>query len=342
MVAVFRRAAVWVAGGIVLLVALVAAGYRLLDRQDARKPAAVPQRVTIAYAKLPYAALAQIAQVKGYYDQEGLQVTPLVFTYGKLALEAVLKGDADCATVAETPAMLALMNGADLMLLATIQISKQSHAIVARRDRGIITPTDLRGKRVAISFGTSGHFFLDAFLAAKGVSRDGITLVNMQPERMPDALAKGSIDAVSTWVPFLAQAHQRVGPLAVSFFDDDVYTLTFHLVAKRDFTRKNPEKVRRLLRALLHAEQFGQDDPQSAQRVVAGFNEIPPAEVGALWNNSTSALSLDQRLVLALEDESRWAIRNGLTQRETVPDYLDFIYLDGLRAVKPKAVSILK
>ena len=177
---------------------------------------------------------------------------------------------------------------------------------------------------------------------AKGVSRDGIKVIDMRPERMPDALAKGSIDAVSTWVPFLAQAHQRLGHLAVSFFDDDVYTLTFHMIAKRDFVRKNPEKVRKLLRAMLHAEQFSQDNPQSAQRVVAEFNGILPAEVEALWHNSTFALSLDQRLVLALEDESRWAIKNGLTQRSTVPDYLDFVYLDGLRSVKPKAVSILK
>lgn len=341
MFAFFKSATLWIAGGMFLLVALVAAGYRLLDRQQALKPESVPQKITIAYAKLPYAALAQIAQMKGYYGKEGLQVTPLVFPYGKLALEAVLNGDADCATVAETPAMLALMNGADLILLATIQVSRQSHGIVARRDRGIATPLSLRGKRVAVGHGTSGHFFLDSFLAAQGVPRDGLTVVHLEPEKMPDALARGTIDAISTWMPFLAQAHQQLGQRAVSFFDDDVYTLTFHIVARRDFAR-NPEKVQKLLRALLHAEQFCRDDPQGAQRLMAEFNKIPSAEVEAMWNNSTFALSLDQRLVLALEDESEWAIRNGLTKRKTIPDYLDFIYLDGLRSVKPDAVTILK
>lgn len=45
---------------------------------------------------------------------------------------------------------------------------------------------------------------------------------------------------------------------------------------------------------------------------------------------------------LALEDESMWAMTNRLTAATKLPNYLDFIYLQGLRAVKPDAVRILR
>ena len=61
-----------------------------------------------------------------------------------------------------------------------------------------------------------------------------------------------------------------------------------------------------------------------------------------LWAPETFIVTLDQSLVLALEDESRWAMKNGLVGGTKVPNYLNFIYFDGLESVKPKAVRILR
>jgi NitT/TauT family transport system substrate-binding protein len=43
-----------------------------------------------------------------------------------------------------------------------------------------------------------------------------------------------------------------------------------------------------------------------------------------------------------MEDEARWMIKNNLTTEKTVPDFLDYIYVDGLEAVKPEVVSIVR
>jgi hypothetical protein len=40
-----------------------------------------------------------------------------------------------------------------------------------------------------------------------------------------------------------------------------------------------------------------------------------------------------------MEDEGRWAIRNKLAGAEKIPDYSTFLYLEGLRKIKPEAVS---
>ncbi len=51
---------------------------------------------------------------------------------------------------------------------------------------------------------------------------------------------------------------------------------------------------------------------------------------------------LDQLIVIALEEEARWAIREGLTDKKKVPNYFDFIYVDALEEVNPEAVTIIK
>ncbi len=98
-----------------------------------------------------------------------------------------------------------------------------------------------------------------------------------------------------------------------------------------------------MLRALIRAEEFVKQNPDEAQKIVADFSGIDRAIVREyLGRYQTSVVSLDQSLLLALEDESRWAIEGGLTRETRVPNYLDFIYLDGLASVKPKAVRILR
>ncbi len=62
--------------------------------------------------------------------------------------------------------------------------------------------------------------------------------------------------------------------------------------------------------------------------------------VTASWDDFRFRLFLDQSLLTSMEDEARWAIRNRLTDADTIPNYLDFIHTAALKAVKPGAVGI--
>ena len=43
-----------------------------------------------------------------------------------------------------------------------------------------------------------------------------------------------------------------------------------------------------------------------------------------------------------MEDEARWMTNDGLTTEKQVPNFLDYIYDDALKAVKPEAVNIIR
>jgi NitT/TauT family transport system substrate-binding protein len=312
------------------------------DRTD-RKPAGPIEKATIAYSATHHAILAEVAQVKDYFKKEGLEIMPHLHAYGKPALRDMMEGTADFATVAETPVMFAILEGAEISIIATIhKANKDNNAIVVRKDKGIFAPLDLKGKKIATTFGTVSEFFLDAFLAINSISKKDVTLVNLRQEELPQALAEGNVDAAAGFNPYLTAAQRRLGEGGTTFYNKNIYTQTFLIVSTREFIRHNPGKVEKVLRALDRAEKFVQQNPEEALKIVSDFNQKEIVATREMLAGTFIGLSLDQSLILALEDESRWAIKGGLTGATKVPNYLDYIYFDGLKSVKPAVIGILK
>ncbi|MEI7614003.1 MAG: NrtA/SsuA/CpmA family ABC transporter substrate-binding protein [Betaproteobacteria bacterium] len=298
------------------------------------------QKVTFAFTNQPQSTLPHIAMAKGYFLEEGLDVQPLMHTYGKAALQAVVENKADFATVAETPIMFSVLKGDKIFVIANIESSNKNNGLVARKDAGIVLPGDLKGKRIGFTPGTTSDFFLDSFLTANGFARRDIQPVALKPEEMLDALITKKIDAVSTWNYPLTQIKLTLGLNGVIFYDLQVYTETFNIVAQQEFVRKNPETIKHFLRALIKAEDFVAKNPGEAQSIMSAITKIDKGLIGDVWNAFNYKVVLDQTLIITLEDETRWAMKNKLTDKTVMPDYTGHIHLDSLKAVKPKAIMM--
>jgi NitT/TauT family transport system substrate-binding protein len=59
------------------------------------------------------------------------------------------------------------------------------------------------------------------------------------------------------------------------------------------------------------------------------------------WSENEFSLSLDQSLILAMKDEAQWLISNNLTNATAIPSFINYVYADGLKSVKPGAVNII-
>jgi len=283
-----------------------------------------------------------IAFAKGLFKEEGLDATPQPHAFGKPALQAVLEGKADIATAADTPIMFAVMDGRKIVILAVIQTADRNEGIVARRDRGISMPSDLKGKTIAVTRGTTSDFFAEVFLIVHGIDRKQVTVTDLKPEEMASALATGKVDAAATWHPPLSQLQKSLGTNGLTFYGETIYTEAFCVAAGQDFVKRHPGAVRKFLRALIKAEAFLKQHPEEARRLVTGFIKADKALLDEIWDLYNYRVILDQALLVSLEEQTRWAIKNRLTQRRDMPNYLDFIDADGLRAVKPEAIRIIR
>lgn len=300
------------------------------------------QKITIAYPASPNSILLYIAQANGYFAEEGLEAILQPYPFGRPALQAMMEGKADIAISGDTSIVFAVMNGAKIVILATTQTSNQNEGIVARRDRGISSPPDLKGKRIGFTKETTGDFFLYSFLLAHGIESNQVKLVDMTPGKMSGALNEDNVDAVSTWNPTLTKLKQEQGDNAIVFYGHNIYTETFNVTTGRDFIRQHPETVKKVLKALIKAETFVNLYPEDARRVVSEIYGTDKTTLDALWSCCNIHVILDQALLVNLEDQSRWILKKGWGKRRDMPNYIDFIYTDGLASVKPSAVRIIR
>jgi len=306
------------------------------------KPAAPIEKLGIALATTPDAALLHIAAAKGYFAEEGLAVTLTLVSHGKVALDLLARGQADLASAADAPFVISVLKGERLGIAATVVNVPNEMAIVARRDRGIAAPHDLLGKRIGVTLGTNGEYFLWAFLIRHKLAPDSVTLVDMPPGRMAQELASGTIDAVSTWEPIRSKAHAALADNARTFTGADAYTATQVVVGRSEFLKARPGAVERLMRALLKAEAFNRSQPQQALEIVADRLKLEPKgllESG--WKDFQLKVDLRQSQLVTLEDQARWAMARGYADQGPVPNFLLHLHLDALLAVLPERVTVV-
>jgi ABC-type nitrate/sulfonate/bicarbonate transport system substrate-binding protein len=268
------------------------------------------QTIRFAFTYQPEVALVHVAMTKGYFDEEGLDIQPVMRMFGKPSLQAVLDDKADFATVAETPVMFSILNGEKIFVIAEIASSVKNTAVVTRKDLGIADPSMLKGKTIGVSYGTTGDFFLDSLLTANGLTRASVKTVNLKPDQMLEALVSGRIDAACTWNYPLTLIQQELGDNALVFFDEDIYTETFNIAVKQDFLAKNPEAAKKLLRALVKAEKFARQNPAEAKAIFSNFANVDPALVNLVWDSLSYQITLDASLLIMLEDEARELLSN--------------------------------
>lgn len=324
-----------------LLFLAALAGCEKSPAPNAGRPGAESlRRITVAYTYQPQSTLVHVAVANGYFADEGLDARLSMHTYGKAALQSVIENKADFATVAETPVMFSVLRGDRIFVVANIESSNANNAIVARKDAGIAAAGDLKGKRIGFTPGTTSDFFLDSLLTANGLARKDVEPVALKPEEMQEAVMAKTVDAVSTWNYPLTQIRQQLGTGGTILYDRQIYTETFNIAAQQDFVRGNPDTVQRFLRALIRAETFVAKNPDQAQAIVAAAAKLDPGIVRDVWDAFNYKVVLDQVLLLTLEDETRWAMKNRLTDETAMPDYASFIHVDSLRAIKPQAVMM--
>ena len=156
-----------------------------------------------------------------------------------------------------------------------------------------------------------------------------------------EALLNGEVDAVCAWSPYKGRIMEKLGSDAVVIDAPNVYTMTWDIAGRRDWLEKNPACVQKLLRAVIKANDFIVRNPQEARSIAARYiGPESPLFIGE-WDDYSFVVKLDQSLILNLEDQARWIIRNSGDRNLRQPDFLDHIYFQGLKKVQPEAVTIL-
>ncbi len=287
-----------------------------------------------------YAALVWIAHAQGYFTDQGLDVTLKEYPSGPAALDGLLTGKVDMAMASDFAGVRNSFTGADLKILANLSKS-EAFDMIARRDHGIKDLADLKGKKIGLTRKTVGEFYLGQFLTFNRLALRDINLVDMPQDQLGAALKAGQVDAVVVFEPNAYKAKKQLGANAVRWSVQSGQSIYSLLYTTGKFTRERPQVIERYLRAVVQAEQFVKNHEAEARTIIAARLKYDAAYINYIWPKFQFAATLDQELLLNMDDEARWTIENKLTSNSKLPNYLNFLYLPGLKAVKPEGITVI-
>ncbi len=301
------------------------------------------ESITVGYSPFESTALFWIAKDQHFLSWNGLNVTLRKYDTGVGSLDGMLNGETEITVgTTEFPLVGRAFQRARIRTIGSIDKSEFVY-LVGRKDRGIEKVSDLKGKRVGTTLRTIAHFYLGRFLELHGMNMRDITLVDVKtPAEWVNAVVNGDIDAIATAQPYANSAKELLGANGV-FWSAQSSQPQYGLISStEEWIAKHPQLVRRFLKSLAQAEEYVIRNPAEAKTIVQKRLNLDASYMETVWLRNQFALSLDQSLILAMEDEARWMIKNNLTTEKQVPDFMNYIYVGGLKAVKPEAVKIIQ
>ncbi len=297
----------------------------------------------IIIGTLPYegSALIYIAEDQNLFKANGLDITIKDYETGLVSTDALKRGEVDVSACAEFIIVGKAFQKEKILGIATIA-KNLNELIIGRTDKGIKTFADLKGKKVGVPRKTAAEFYLGRFLELNGMSIKEITLVDLLPSQLQDALAHGDVDAVIAWQPWASQIEKQVLNDKVVWPAQSNQLLYWNIIGIDTWVVNHPDLVKRLLSSLIQAEEYLVRHPSEAKAIVQTRLKYDDTYMAKVWPQQESSVTLDNSLIVALEDEARWMIKNNLNQEMQVPDFVNYIYLDALKAIKPEAVNIIR
>ncbi|MEP6502829.1 MAG: ABC transporter substrate-binding protein [Betaproteobacteria bacterium] len=332
-----RRALVGIAWVLVWTAAW--AGALLLFPAGARAAA-----LTLAVSSGPVSLPIYVAQSRGYFADEGLDVQLRDCRSGRECYGLLADGRVDVATASELQVVLGSASHRDIAILATISASSYQIKIVARRSAQVTEAPQIRGKRVGTVAGSSAQYFLDNWLVFNDVDPAAVNVSGLSPDKLVAALEERSVDAIAIWEPLATTAALALGGDAITFASPRVYTQHFNLLSDRATIARRGPDIARLLKALVRAQRAIVDQPDVARRLLAERLHLPLAVAASVMENQDYRVRLDQTLVTTMQGQARWAMRAGVVQRTALRgvDLLRAIDPQPLRRLDPGAVGYVQ
>ena len=167
-------------------------------------------------------------------------------------LEALGAGAIETGLVGDAPFTFAAAANVPVKAIAAVRQSRDGLAVLVPEKSAIRSFDDLRGKKIATGRGSIGHQLILAALESRGWKPDDVQITFLAPSDAKVAYTQGSVDAWSTWEPYVSQEEVLFKSRRVVTGDGLTPGLGFQVATPTAIRDKRPELedfVRRLAAA---------------------------------------------------------------------------------------------
>ncbi len=221
------------------------------------------QEVTIGYQGM-FNPMKYAIDTKLFEEKTGYDIKWRKFDSGAKAITAMAAGAVDMTVAGSSPIASAASKGIDMELIWVMENIAEAEALVVKNGSGISSPSDLKGKKIAVPFVSTTHFHMLFALEQFGLSEKDVKLINMQPNAIMAAWQRGDIDGAFIWDPALGNI-KKDGYVLISSKQLSAWGKpTFDgMIASKEFTKNNEEFVVKFLSTLAFVDKQYTDSKES-------------------------------------------------------------------------------
>jgi ABC-type nitrate/sulfonate/bicarbonate transport system substrate-binding protein len=203
-------------------------------------------------------------------QKHGIKFEEFPVPSGNLTMQQMVARQVDMGTYAGPSFVIGHQKGG-LVAIAKIEYVGQTARVMARKDLGLKTVADLRGKKVANHSGSSlGNIFTDQVAPKAGLHKGDYTEVKMNVQDMVAALAAKTVDAMVNVEPYNALAEDEgLANLLATYATSD--HMPVFMAATPDFLEKNSDAMVPYLKAWLEVEQDFKKNHDKVVDVIYAF-----------------------------------------------------------------------
>ncbi len=276
---------------------------------------------------------------KGFYRQEGLDVTYRLFPSGTTAFQTFQTGQGDIVLSGDLPSVQYFFrtNG-NYRTIAALERDTKGYVAVAQK--AITKPQDLVGKTIATRVGSTGSWFISEYLAKNGIDATKVTVKNLDTQVMPAALCGGEIAAFFVWQPIGSRTLEICADKAHYLTDAGGYIQGYLVAGARPDWLASPdgkEIATRWLRATLKGKEVAEKDFASVAAYAKAKLDLSEKATREQYDTMTRPIAIDKVYYEDFCSLSRWAQREKLTEQKV--DYGKLTWTDGLKAIDAKLVD---
>ncbi|HEX2537308.1 MAG TPA: ABC transporter substrate-binding protein [Pseudolabrys sp.] len=249
---------------------LVATGAGVLAAGFGLRPALAETTVKQGYQTNMWGMPTYYLLHSGHLEKHGIKAEEFAVPSGNLTMQQQVARQVDLGTYAGPSFIIGHEKGG-LIAIAKIEYVGKTARVMARKDLGLKTVADLRGKKVANQTGSStGNIFVDQIATKAGLKKGDYQEVRMNVNDMVAAMAAKTVDAMVNVEPYNAIAEAE--GLANSL--EDFYSfdkLPVFMAATPEFVEKNPDAIVAYLKAWLDVAKDFKEQPAKVADTIYSF-----------------------------------------------------------------------
>ncbi|SEI99245.1 NitT/TauT family transport system substrate-binding protein [Propionispira arboris] len=269
-------------------------------------------KISVGFTSWPTNMMIYLAQEKGIFEKNGLDVSSEEFSSTTESSNAFLAENLDMCTYPAPDIIAPISRGADFKVIMMTDKSLGSDGLVVKP--AIQRIEDLKGKTIATQLYSVDHMYLLTLLDGAGMSSDDVNIVDMSMSDAGNAFLAGQVDAASIWEPYLSKAVAGGGKLLYST-KDNPDLITDCIAASHKFVTDNPEAVAAFVKSWDEAVAYWKEHPEESEALMAKKMNVSDKEFHDMMG--TLYITTVQDSVKGFskaEDASYW----GYTQQKIV------------------------